>query len=201
MVENKRTWKEKVHVETQVEERLRKNLTLKSREATKLQKKALKTTKKEFKLSKKNYKQSLKKHKLTLKTGKEPLSINHLLDKKKFVEQKKRKKAQKIAYKRTKKVDQTRVVNQVKRETKEGLKREATQKVRTTLTKEDTLNEAMTLYEKTQQAKFNMRTALKTGKTVKNLSVKTAKDTYGLGNRLFNFSRGRGFQRTPKDFT
>ena len=44
MVENKRTWKEKVHVETQVEERLRKNLTLKSREATKLQK-ALKTTK------------------------------------------------------------------------------------------------------------------------------------------------------------
>lgn len=45
MVENKRTWKEKVHVETQVEERLRKNLTLKSREATKLQKKALKTTK------------------------------------------------------------------------------------------------------------------------------------------------------------
>ncbi|HCL2771518.1 TPA: hypothetical protein N1916_006110, partial [Pseudomonas aeruginosa 449A] len=74
MVENKRTWKEKVHVETQVEERLRKNLTLKSREATKLQKKALKTTKKEFKLSKKNYKQSLKKHKLTLKTGKEPLS-------------------------------------------------------------------------------------------------------------------------------
>lgn len=201
MVENKRTWKEKVHVESQVEERLRKNLTLKSREATKLQKKALKTTKKEFKLSKKNYKQSLKKHKLTLKTGKEPLSINHLLDKKKFVEQKKRKKAQKIAYKRTKKVDETRVVNQVKRETKEGLKREATQKVRTTLTQEDTLNEAMTLYEKTQQAKFNMRTALKTGKTVKNLSVKTAKDTYGLGNRLFNFSRGRGFQRTPKDFT
>ena len=59
MVENKRTWKEKVHVETQVEERLRKNLTLKSREATKLQK-ALKTTKKEFKLSKKNYKKSLK---------------------------------------------------------------------------------------------------------------------------------------------
>lgn len=32
MVENKRTWKEKVHVETQVEERLRKNLTLKSLE-------------------------------------------------------------------------------------------------------------------------------------------------------------------------
>ena len=31
--------------------------------------------------------------------------------------------------------------------------------------------------------------------------MKTAKDTYGLGNRLFNFSRGRGFQRTPKDFT
>ena len=59
MVENKRTLKEKVHVETQVEERLRKNLTLKSREATKLQK-ALKTTKKEFKLSKKNYKKSLK---------------------------------------------------------------------------------------------------------------------------------------------
>lgn len=57
-----------------------------------------------------------------MKTGKEPLSINHLLDKKKFVEQKKRKKAQKIAYKRTKKVDETRVVNQVKRETKEGLK-------------------------------------------------------------------------------
>ena len=54
MVENKRTWKEKVHVETQVEERLRKNLTLKSREATKLQKKALKTTKKKFNIPNKN---------------------------------------------------------------------------------------------------------------------------------------------------
>lgn len=55
-----------------------------------------------------------------MKTGKEPLSINHLLDKKKFVEQKKRKKAQKIAYKRTKKVDETRVVNQVKGKPRKG---------------------------------------------------------------------------------
>lgn len=51
----------------------------------------------------------------------------------------------------------------------------------------------MTLYEKTQQAKFNMRTALKTGKTVKNLSVKTAKDTYGLGIAYLTFQEDVGF--------
>ena len=34
MVENKRTWKEKVHVETQVEERLRKNRAKETQKST-----------------------------------------------------------------------------------------------------------------------------------------------------------------------
>ena len=38
-----------------------------------------------------------------------------------------------------------------------------------------------------------MRTALKTGKTVKNLSVKTAKDTYGLGIAYLTFQEDVGF--------
>lgn len=69
MSKDKRSWKEKIKVSTQVEEQLKKNLTLKPREATKIQKAALRTTKKEFKLSKKTYKQSLQKHKLMVKKG------------------------------------------------------------------------------------------------------------------------------------
>ena len=42
MVESKRTWKEKVHVETQVEERLRKNLTLKFKRSDEVAKKSVK---------------------------------------------------------------------------------------------------------------------------------------------------------------
>ena len=69
MSKDKRSWKEKIKVSTQVEEQLKKNLTLKPREATKIQKAALRTTKKEFKLSKKTYKQSLQKHKLMAKNS------------------------------------------------------------------------------------------------------------------------------------
>ncbi|MFQ1039987.1 hypothetical protein ACEWB5_25345, partial [Citrobacter koseri] len=144
---------------TQVEEQLKKNLTLKPREATKIQKSALRTTKKEFKLSKKTYKQSLQKHKLMVKKGNQPLTINHMLEKKKYIEQKKKRQAQKIAYRRTKKADDTRIVNQVKKEMKASIKRSAIHKATHAFREEETLNQAVTLYEKQQQARINMRMA------------------------------------------
>ncbi|MBD9949138.1 phage tail tip lysozyme [Enterococcus faecalis] len=200
MSKDKRSWKEKIKVSTQVEEQLKKNLTLKPREATKIQKAALRTTKKEFKLSKKTYKQSLQKHKLMVKKGNQPLTINHMLEKKKYIEQKKKRQAQKIAYRRTKKADDTRIVNQVKKETKASIKRSVIHKATHAFREEETLNQAVTLYEKQQQARINMRMVINTTRHVKNVSVKTAKSSYGLGNRLFNYSRGRGFQRTPEEF-
>ncbi|HAP4570959.1 TPA: CHAP domain-containing protein [Enterococcus faecalis] len=201
MTESKEKWKEKIKVKPQVAEQLKKNLSLGPREATKLQKRAFKSTKNEFKLSKRSYKEALQKHKLTVKTGDRAQSINHLLAKKNYLELKKKKIAYKKAYRRTKKMDTTRVTNQAKAEVKGGLKREVKQKALSSVAQEDTLKEGVNLYEKTQQTKFNLRMGLKATRSTTKVGVKTVKGSYGMGNRLFNFSKGRGFQRTPKEFS
>ncbi len=195
------TWKEKQKVAPRVKVELDKNVFLKSREATKTTKKAFKGSKKNYKLAKQKHLIEQRKYKNGGKNGSKNKGINSILAKKKYLEAKADKKVAKKVFKKTKSVDGTRLSVQAKIGTKQKGNREIKQQLTSSLNGDDTLREGLEQYRKGQQINRNMRSGFKVSKNVGRLAIKGGKGAYGVGNRLFNFSRGRGFQRTPKDFT
>lgn len=108
---------------------------------------------------------------------------------------------QKKVYKHAKGQDPTRVANQIKWESKLRVKQDIQNKLYEQLGEDDTLGEGVDLYLKGQRSKQNLKRSFQIGKQTGKLGVKTAKGTYGLGNRFFNLSRGRGFYQTPPELT
>jgi len=197
----KPTWKETQKIKPQVKEGLKRNAFLRPREATKTSKKAFKASKTSFRLAKKTYRHEKKNVRVLLKQGKKPGTINHILAKKSYLELKTQKKVKKKIYRKTKARDTSRLSVQAKISVGEGTEQAIKQKLAQSLRQEDTLAEMTDHYIKYKQSKQNLRLGVKTGKTVGTGTIKLGKGMYGLGNRLLNFSRGRGFQRTPKEFT
>lgn len=199
--EKKVSWKDKQKIAPRVEEGINNNVFLKSRDATKTTKKAFKESKKNYKLSRKKYKVEQRKYKNGKKAGTTEKSINPILAKKRYLEAKTDKKVAKKVYQRTKSVDGTRISVQAKLETKQRTKQDLKYKLSNSLREDDILGEGVEQYRKGKQVSQNMRTGFKVSKNAGRLVVKSGKGTYGLGNRFYNFSRGRGFQRTPDEFT
>lgn len=199
--EEKPSWKENQKIVPRVKDGVSKNAFRNPREATKVSKKAFKQAKKDYKLSRKSYKSQLKKHKINVKNGGKPSSINHIIAKKKFIEDKNGKKVAKRVYKKTKAKDTSRISVQLKGEAKVSLKQDVSQQVRKVMNGDDLLNEGAETYQKARRANQKIRIGLKVGKNTGKVALKTGKSAYGLGNRTFNFSRGRGFHRTPPDLT
>jgi len=198
--EEKKSWKDAQKVAPRVKDGINRNAVLHSREATKISKSAFKQAKKDYKLSKKTYKQKLKQQKFELKQGK-PLSINHIIAKKKFIEDKNGQKVAKRVYQRAKKSDETRISVKTKREINLSLKNDLKHQTSKVLGEDDSLNEAAEAYKKAQRAKQSMRLGLRVGKNTGKITVKVGKGTYGVGNRFVNLAKGRGFHRTPNEFT
>lgn len=199
--QKKLTWKEQQKIRPRVKEGISKNAFLRPKEATKTAKHAYKQAKKSYRLARKAYKIKNKTMKKLLQDGESEQTINHLLAKKKYVELKNKRIVQRKIYKKTKAKDPTRVSVQLKQEVKGSVKQEIGKAVTKALHEDDTLREVAQGYTSYQQMKQKLRLSMKTSKTLGRVNWKVAKSTYGLGNRLFNFSRGRGFQRTPKDDT
>ncbi|MCA5014560.1 MULTISPECIES: phage tail tip lysozyme [unclassified Enterococcus] len=199
--EKKPSWKEQQKVSPRVKDGVSKNALLHSREATKVSKKAYKQAKKDYKLSRKTYKNELKKHKFNVKKGDRPLSINHIVAKKKFIEDKKGKKVAKRVYQKTKAKDSTRISVQIKGEARVSLKQDVNQQISKVMYQDDLLGDAKESFNKAQRAKQKIRVGFRIGKNTGRVALKAGKSAYGIGNRTFNFSRGRGFHRTPENLT
>lgn len=199
--EDKITWKEKQKIAPRVEEGINKNVFLKSREATKTTKKAFKQAKKNYKLVRQKHVIEQRKYKQGVKNGSKDKSINSILTKKKYLEAKTDKKVAKKVFQKTKAADGTRISVQAKVGTKQKVTREAKQLVTNSMMGDDILREGVDQYRKGQKVNRNMRTGFKVSKNVGRLAVNGSKGAYGLGNRLVNFTRGKGFQRTPDDLT
>lgn len=205
MSDKKNTWKEKQKVSPRVEKEISKNAFLKPKEATKTTKDSFKKSKKDYKLAREKYKISQNKYKNKSKEELSEKGIDHIIAKKKYLEAKADKKVAKRVYRRTRAADNTRISAQIKAdlkaESKLRTKQEVKNKMGTIFQEDDTLREGVDQYRKAHRMRQNMRSGFKVSKHVGRMGVKSVKGTYGLGNRLFNFSRGRGFQRTPEDFT
>lgn len=178
--------------------------TLTPKEARREAKSNLKVTQKEYKLMR----SEVKKESNTLKNA-----INN--EKNLSKEELKRLRDKKIALNRTKmnvKVnkklvkhsvnnDPFAVRNQVKTESKARIKQDLINKTTSPVKQDDTFGEAINLVQQTKQANMQMRQALKVTKLAGKLSMKTAKGSYGLGNKTYNLVRGKGFYRTPPHLT
>lgn len=226
--EKKLTGKEKQKIAPRVEEGMNRNAFLKPREATKTTKQAFKGAKKNYKLAKEKHLIEQKKHPNSIKNGTsnkgikrnynlvkqnhingqmkyknsiKNKSINPMLAKKKYLDARVDKKVAKKVFQKTKAVDGTRITVQAKIGTKQKGTREIKQHLTSALNGDDTLREGLDQYRKGQQINRNIRTGFRTSKNIGRLAIKSGKDAYGAGNRLFNFSRGRGFNRTPNDMT
>lgn len=169
---------------------------------------AFKDSKKDFRLKKKNYRDNYKTFKnkngkkanLTRKRQKEPLTKDAIkqkeaLDKakKELKSSKKTMKENRRAYTKVKKADPTSLRSKGKQEVKYAM----TNKLR----EDDSLGDGIGAYQTTKRSYQNTRTAFKLTKGTADLTLKTGRGVYGFGNRLYNFSRKRGFQRTPPDQT
>lgn len=188
---SKDNFKASLNVKKRVSEGVDANAFRKPRQATKLSKEALKKGKKNLRVSRKNYRK--------LKAG-EGLQV--IAAKKKYLEAKTTKKVSKKVFKQAKKTDPTRVVNKAKGYAKNEIKQTSVNHmVLSPLSKDDTLREGTDLYRKVQRTKSGFKLSKDVVTSSAKASVNLSKHTYGLANRSYNMARGRGFARTPKDFT
>lgn len=124
-----------------------------------------------------------------VKMRREPTSLDRL------EAAKRKKKIAKKVFQKAEKNDPTLLKNKTKRAIKAQTSFEARKRIEQGLMQDDTLAEGIELshqYRRTKQA-------YRFGKAGGQASFKAGKGAYGVGNRLYNFGRGRGFQRTPKE--
>lgn len=163
-----------------------------------------KVTKKEYKLLRKDVRsEKLKLENATI-SGKKLTSeeLKGLRNKKTALNRAKmNKNIKKKLHKHSVRNDPTAVRNQVKTESKARVKQDLKNQMTRPLQQEDTVGETINLIQQKNQAKMQMRQALKLTKLGGKLTVKTAKGTYGLGNKTYNLVRGKGFYRTPPHLT
>lgn len=184
-------------IKNRVNEGVNAQSFMKQREATKQAKKAFKGSKKVLKLEKSGLKNAKIARPSTDEFSKKPILKAKDKVKKAKIDRKVHKKVYKIAKKR----DTTRISNQLKRESKLRVKQDMIYKAQQSVEGDDILESAADTYKKAQKTRYNMKTGLKVSKSTGKLGVKTVKGSYGLGNRFFNYTTGRGFNRTPKDLT
>ncbi|SJZ45530.1 CHAP domain-containing protein [Pilibacter termitis] len=184
----------KKEIKLRVKEGMAAKSVVKPRAARLQSKKEYKQAKKHYQLRRKNARY-LRKKETTSGVAVEALTKKRMLDAKGD------KTVAKKVFQAHQKADPTMVRNQVKGEAKYQAKAKAVQTiVLDPMHKDDTLNEAVEAYQQGRSAVHRVKTAKHLGKSSVKIVGKAGKSTYGLGNRLLNFSMGNGFKRTPEDF-
>ncbi|MGO3600042.1 MAG: phage tail tip lysozyme [Enterococcus faecalis] len=106
-------------------------------------------------------------------------------------------KAKREVYKKTKKADPTRASKQIKNDAVSVAKRKGEEAIG----QENTLQEAVKIRQGSRQRTNTYQTTKYVVRSSHRMNVKLTKGAYGLSNRSYNYIRGRGFQRTPEEYS
>lgn len=151
-----------------------------------------------FKEAKKNYRLANKNYKL----HKGPQATARGLF---FKQQRDRAKLEKqiatTLYKRAKKADDSYIPNRIKRRTKQSAKMKLRHDVEKTIRDNDILGDWVQARQNIRQAKYQVNASKRAAKVAGKLSKYTIKHSYGQLNKSYNFIRGRGYTRTPREFS
>lgn len=107
----------------------------------------------------------------------------------------------KEVYRRAKKADSTYLPNQLKYRSKQGIYARTRRDVEQSVRDNDILGDWVKARQNIRQLRFQKEGTKRALESSKNLSKYTIKHGYGQVNRAYNFIRGRGYTRTPKDFS
>ncbi len=179
----------------------------KPHKATKVSRSSLKAAKKDYKLQKDNYKalklESLEQSKKDSLSPKEKMELDEKLAKSKeaLLKSKNHRKVVAKAHKKTLKNDPKSLRNKSKQLQVSSAKRSIRQQIKKSLSEDDTLAEAVDQYNKVKDLKFKSDIAISLGKTSARASFNTIKGVNNIASRFSNFSKGRGFTKTPSDMT
>lgn len=174
---------------------------VKKSDHSRIKQKSFKKPHERRKAAKKSYKIAKEDFKLVKKTNRKKLNSSNAKlrykAKKEILQKKAIKNKHKKEYKQAKKKDITRLSYQAKSQAKLSAKT----KVQQVFQQDDVIDEAINTHYKIQRTKQGIHTTFRLGKNTKKIVGKTLKKGYGVANRSYNWSRGRGFQRTPKNLT
>lgn len=149
------------------------------------------TTKKEYRLAKKNYE---------LHSGPKPtakaLYFKQQLDRAKLEKSIARK-----VYRQAKKADDTYIPNRIKYRTKQGAKAKLRQDTEGAMRDNDILGDWVKARQDIRQLHYQQAASKRAMEAAKELSKYAIKHSYGVANRSYNYVRGRGFTRTPKEYS
>ena len=180
------------------QERKRRIKEGKALNAEKKPKEARLDSKVAFKEAKKNYRLANKNYKL----HKGPQATARGLF---FKQQRDRAKLEKqiatTLYKRAKKADDSYIPNRIKRRTKQSAKMKLRHDVEKTIRDNDILGDWVQTRQNIRQFKYQVNASKRAAKVAGKLSKYTIKHSYGQLNKSYNFIRGRGYTRTPREFS
>ena len=107
----------------------------------------------------------------------------------------------KKVYKRAKKADDTYMPNRFKRRAKQGAKMKIRQDTERTMRDNDILGDWVKARQDIRQFHYQKNASKRALKAGGKLVKYTIKYSYGQVNRAYNFTRGRGYTRTPEEFS
>lgn len=107
----------------------------------------------------------------------------------------------KTVYKRAKKADDTYIPNRLKRRAKQGTKMKVRQETEKALRDNDILGDWIKARQDIRQFHYQKNASKRALKAGGRLAKYSIKHSYSQLNRAYNFTRGRGFTRTPKEFS
>lgn len=174
-----------------IKEGVTSNQTKVPKEAGLDSKMVYKTAKKDYKLAQKDY---------ALHQGPKP-TAKALFFKQQKDKAKLNKQVAKTIYKRAKKADDTYIPNRLKSRAKHGSKMKVRQDVERTMRDNDILGDWVKARQDIRQFHYQKNASKRALKAGGKLAKYSINHSYGQLNRAYNFTRGRGFTRTPKDFS
>lgn len=152
---------------------------------------AYKAAKKEYQLAHKNY---------VLHQGPKP-TAKALFFKQQVDKAKLNKQIAKTIYKRAKKTDETYIPNRLKRRVKQGAKMRLRQDTERAMRDNDVLGDWVKARQDIRQFHYQKNASKRALEAGGKLAKYSIKHSYGQVNRAYNFTRGHGFTRTPKEFS
>lgn len=169
-----------------------------SQNAEKNPKEARLDSKVAFKEAKKNYRLANKNYKL----HKGPQATARGLF---FKQQRDRAKLEKqiatTLYKRAKKADDSYIPNRLKKRAKQSARMKVRHDVEKTVRDNEILGDWVQARQNIRQFKYQVNASKRALNAVGKLSKYSINHSYGQLNRSYNFIRGRGYTRTPKEFS
>lgn len=174
-----------------IKEGITSNKTKVPKEARLESKMSYKRAKKDYKLAKKDY---------ILHQGPKP-TARALFFKQEAAKAKLNKQVAKTIYKRAKKADESYIPNHLKTRAKNSTKMKIRHGVERSMGDNDILGDWVKARQDIRQFQYQKNASKRAARAGEKLAKYSIKHSYGQVNRAYNFTRGRGFTRTPKEFS